>query len=87
MRGNLDRFKDVVHWWTIVTGDLPTPLEPSEEDREFLKQAFALLPPVPWDRQTWKVWTDAVKAETGRKGKNLFMPLRLALTGRRMGRN
>jgi glutamyl-tRNA synthetase len=30
---------------------------------------------------TWKAWTDAVKSATGRKGKALFMPLRLALTG------
>ena len=30
---------------------------------------------------TWKTWTDAVKAATGAKGKGLFMPLRLALTG------
>ncbi|HBQ32717.1 MAG TPA: glutamate--tRNA ligase, partial [Ochrobactrum anthropi] len=38
-----------------------------------------------WDHQTWKVWTEAVKAATGRKGKNLFMPLRLALTGQAHG--
>lgn len=85
VRGNLDRFKDVIHWWTIVSGDLPELPELSEEDREFLKRAFALLPPAPWDRQTWKVWTEAVKAETGRKGKNLFMPLRLTLTGQAHG--
>ena len=40
-----------------------------------------LLPPAPWDENTWPAWTNAVKTKTGRKGKELFMPLRLALTG------
>jgi glutamyl-tRNA synthetase len=43
------------------------------------------LPPEPWDHETWKAWTDRVKQESGRKGRALFMPLRLALTGRSSG--
>ena len=39
------------------------------------------LPAEPWDSTTWKTWTDALKTSSGRKGKQLFMPLRLALTG------
>ncbi|MBA8838631.1 glutamate--tRNA ligase [Ochrobactrum sp. RH2CCR150] len=85
VRGNLDRFGDVQHWWQIVTGDLPEAPELSDEDREFARAAFTLLPAGPWDQQTWKIWTDAVKSETGRKGKGLFMPLRLALTGQAHG--
>lgn len=85
VRGNLDRFNEAAHWWRIVEGDLPEAPDLSEEDREFVRAAFALLPPAPWSRETWKVWTDAVKAATGRKGKNLFMPLRLALTGQSHG--
>lgn len=85
VRGNLDRFKDVAHWWTIVDGELPETPDFSEEDRAFLREAFTLLPPAPWDHQTWKIWADSVKAATGRKGKNLFMPLRLALTGQAHG--
>ena len=53
----------------------------SGEDLEFLRTAFTLLPAEPWDGDTWRVWTNAVKAATGRKGRGLFMPLRLALTG------
>ncbi|WP_176074041.1 glutamate--tRNA ligase [Brucella intermedia] len=85
VRGNLDRFKDVAHWWAIVDGELPETPDFSEEDRAFLREAFTLLPPAPWDHQTWKIWADSVKAATGRKGKNLFMPLRLALTGQAHG--
>lgn len=85
VRGNLDRFKDAAHWWSIVDGELPETPAFSEEDRAFLREAFTLLPAAPWDHQTWKIWADSVKAATGRKGKNLFMPLRLALTGQAHG--
>ncbi|MCL7998192.1 glutamate--tRNA ligase [Brucella sp. 21LCYQ03] len=85
VRGNLERFNDAAHWWQIITGNLPEKPELSEEDQAFVKEAFTLLPAEPWDKQTWKVWTDAVKAATGRKGKTLFMPLRLALTGQLHG--
>jgi glutamyl-tRNA synthetase len=50
-------------------------------DRDFISAARGLLPPEPWDASTWKTWTEAVKAGTGRRGTELFMPLRLALTG------
>jgi glutamyl-tRNA synthetase len=29
----------------------------------------------------WKIWIQAIKEKTGRTGKALFMPLRVALTG------
>jgi len=55
------------------------------EEPEFLAIARDLLPPEPWDRRTWAQWTEALKARTMRKGKALFHPLRLALTGRDQG--
>lgn len=85
VRSNLDRLNDAAHWWQVVTGDLPERPELSDEDRAFVRDAFALLPSEPWDHSTWKTWTDAVKAATGRKGKGLFMPLRLAITGQAHG--
>ena len=44
-----------------------------------------VLPAEPWGESTWSEWTAAVKAKTGAKGKTLFHPLRLALTGREAG--
>ena len=81
VRPNLDVFDDVTTWWKIVNGTFT----PVIEDRGFAKVAAELLPPEPWDEQTWTVWTDAVKRRTARKGKALFRPLRLALTGREHG--
>jgi glutamyl-tRNA synthetase len=52
-----------------------------DEDAAFITEAMTLLPEGPFDRETWGVWTKAVKDATGRKGRGLFMPLRKALTG------
>jgi glutamyl-tRNA synthetase len=48
-------------------------------------QGAELLPPEPWDDSTWSAWTKAVSGSTGAKGRALFHPLRLALTGRDSG--
>ncbi len=81
VRGNLERFDDVAIWWNVVEG----PLEPLREDPAFLETAEALLPAEPWDHTVWSAWTTRIKAETSRKGRALFHPLRLALTGRENG--
>ncbi|NGN39578.1 glutamate--tRNA ligase [Mesorhizobium sp. CGMCC 1.15528] len=81
VRGNLEKLGDAVTWWRIVNQGPEEPVELSDKDREFVNQAFDMLPEEPWDGSTWKAWTGAVKEETKRKGKTLFMPLRLALTG------
>jgi len=77
VRPNLTRLDDIQEWWRVANG----PVEPIVEDAEFTAAAAQVMPPAPWNENTWKEWTEAVKAATGRKGKNLFMPLRKALTG------
>jgi glutamyl-tRNA synthetase len=81
VRGNLDMLADATAWWRIVREGRGEEPDFSDDDRAFLSQAFDLLPEEPWDSSTWKTWTNAVREATGRKGKALFMPIRLALTG------
>ena len=81
VRGNLAHFAEAAEWWGVVE-DAVIPII---EDADFLTRAAALLPPEPWDLDTWGVWTAALKQETGRKGRALFHPLRLALTARDSG--
>lgn len=85
VRGNLDKVRDAADWWKIVHYGPIDNVELSEDDREFVRSAFEYLPQEPWDNTTWKSWTDQVKDQTGRKGKQLFMPLRIALTARSSG--
>jgi glutamyl-tRNA synthetase len=81
VRTNLARVADAAEWWAVVEG----PVAPVIADAGLVTKATEALPPAPWDGATWKRWTDAVKAATGAKGRALFMPLRLALTGRDHG--
>ena len=81
VRANLHRLADAKDWYEVCFGEV-TPLI---EDPEFAQRAARLLPPEPWSEATWDAWTRAVRTDTGRKGKELFLPLRLALTGRPHG--
>jgi glutamyl-tRNA synthetase len=81
VRLNLTVFGDVRQWWRVVTG----PIEPRLESPELLSAAGELLPPEPWDAESWGRWTNLVKEATGAKGRALFHPLRIALTGREDG--
>lgn len=77
VRANLSRVADAVPWHDVCFGTV----SPIIDDSAFLAAATDLLPPEPWDNGTWPAWTGALKTATGRKGKALFRPLRLALTG------
>ncbi len=79
VRGNIEKLSDAKTWDDIIKQDLKPAI--AAEDKDFIAAARDCLPPEPWDANTWKLWTEAVKAATGRKGKQLFMPLRQALTG------
>ena len=81
VRGNLSAFLDVVGWWRVVEANIA----PVIGDAAFLAAARETLPEEPWDERTWANWINVLKEVTGRKGRPLFHPLRLALTGREDG--
>jgi glutamyl-tRNA synthetase len=80
-RGNIGKLADMAEWVEVCRGRVT----PVVEDAALLQSAAELLPPEPWNGATWSGWTASVKAATGRSGKGLFRPLRLALTGRDHG--
>ncbi len=83
VRGNLDRVSDAADWWQVVTGPID-PVELDADDRAFVAVAAQVAGEMAWDAP-WATLTAALKAQTGRKGKALFLPLRLALTGKAHG--
>lgn len=85
MRDNITTRADLAPWWALCRDGAQPVI--ADEDRDFVAQAMALLPEGGFDADTWGNWTAAVKEATGRKGKGLFMPLRLALTGQATGPN
>ncbi|GHF29221.1 glutamate--tRNA ligase 1 [Kordiimonas sediminis] len=78
VRPNLKKLSDVTEWTKIING----PVTPVIEDADHMAVCAELLPDGDLD---WGVWTAAIKDKTGVKGKGLFMPLRLALTGQAAG--
>ncbi|AFC74082.1 glutamate--tRNA ligase [Rickettsia montanensis] len=80
---NLQKLRDVKDWWEICH---QTPnVENLNLDKEYLKQAAELLPKGEITKDSWNIWTKEITNITGRKGKELFLPLRLALTARESG--
>lgn len=78
-KANIIKFSDVKIWADIADGKA-TPIV-ATDDKAFIATALSLLPTGDYDETTWGTWTKAIKAATDRKGKTLFMPLRLVLTG------
>lgn len=75
-RGNLNSINELNLWWNICYQEIT----PIEGDKEFLQKACNLLPTGEWDENTWGEWIEKIKQATGKSGKQLFVPLRLALT-------
>jgi len=80
IRHNIERLSDAADWWGVVTGPVEAASDP--EDAAFLAEAAGLAATLDWSADPWHALTAALKDTTGRKGKALFLPLRLALTGR-----
>ena len=76
VRANLTVLDDIRIWKNICRDEVL----PVMEDAAFTSAAADLLPPEPWNEDTFNAWLNQVKAQTGRKGKDLFHPIRKALT-------
>ena len=81
VRGNLASVSDAKIWWDVCH----SAITPVIEDADLCQAAMSLLPSDDITDETWKRWTKAVADQTGKKGRSLFMPLRLALTGQASG--
>ena len=84
LRGNVAHLAEVEDWLSALRGDLPAPDVPPE-DRAFLADAAEVAASLDWSADPWPALAAALKSATGRKGRALFHPLRLALTGRGSG--
>jgi glutamyl-tRNA synthetase len=82
IRPNLSTVAEAADWWQVVEGPVTATI--AEEDRDFLAEAARIAESLDWS-DPWPALTGALKAVTGRKGRALFLPLRLALTGREHG--
>ena len=84
LRANLEHLSDFAAWLDVVAGEIEPP-DLGHEERLLVKHAAAGAEKADWSAEPWKALADDVKAATGKKGRELFHPLRLALTGRDSG--
>jgi len=84
LRPNLSRLEEFEAWRAVVAGEIDPP-ELSHDERALVREAASTAEGLDWTNEPWRALTDALKSSTGLKGKALFMPLRLALTGREHG--
>ena len=84
LRGNLERLDDFASWLSVLHGDIEAP-ELGHDERLLLRDAASIAKKLDWSAEPWRALTDKLKRTTGKKGRDLFHPLRLALTGRESG--
>ena len=84
LRPNLVRLSDFPDWYAVIDGEIE-PAQLSHEERLFAKDAATVAGAIDWSAEPWKALTSQLKESSGRKGRELFHPLRLALTGRDSG--
>ncbi len=84
VRGNIASVAEADGWKAVFTGPIAAPAI-ADDDKAFLAVAADALGRIDFGHDAWSKLTSALKEQTGRKGKALFMPLRLALTGREHG--
>ena len=83
IRTNCTVVPDAANFIPVVYGDIDPIID--DEDRAFITTAASLLPETEFGEGAWSEWTKVLKAETDRKGRKLFMPLRKAITGMEHG--
>ena len=84
LRGNLERLGDFGQWLEVLHGDVDPP-ELGHDERLLVKDAAAIAEELDWSADPWRALADELKRSSGKKGRELFHPLRLALTGRESG--
>ena len=84
VKTNINTINEAQKWWNIVKDDKIN-IDLRQINRDFLKIAQETLPITPWNDKTWSIWTDEISQKTGLKGRELFLPLRIALTGENSG--
>ena len=84
VRPNLSTVAEAAEWMPVLAGEI-APVAIAEDDRDYLTRAAEVAREIEWAGDPWHALAQRLKVETGRKGRALFLPLRLALTGRDHG--
>ena len=82
-QNNIIFLDDVNNWSKIINSTID--LKKHDIPDSLINSAIESIPDDPFTYDTWDIWTKSINEKTGLKGRNLFMPLRLILTGKDKG--
>jgi len=82
-QNNIDFLKDIETWHDAIHCVIN--LSDFNFPNFLIEEAIENIPDEPFDYDTWDSWTKSLSIKTGLKGRQLFMPLRLILTGKDKG--
>jgi glutamyl-tRNA synthetase len=85
VRPNLERVGDFNGWMPVLHGEIEPP-DLGHDERALVREAAAIAQDIDWSSEPWKQLTGRFKEATGQKGRALFHPLRLAITGGKAAR-
>ena len=77
IKSNIRNINEYKEWYEIINGSIKV----ENLDQDFINLTESLLPLEPWDDSTWGDWIALIKKSSDKKGKDLFLPLRRAITG------
>lgn len=84
VRENLVRVGDFAEWMQVLNGEIDSP-DFADDEQAIVARAASIAAELDWSSEPWRELTETVKAATGQKGRALFHPLRVAITGRENG--
>lgn len=80
---NIEFLKDIEVWFKTINNIID--LKDYNIPEILINTAIENIPDEPFTYDTWDTWVKSISVKTGLKGKNLYMPLRLILTGKDKG--
>jgi glutamyl-tRNA synthetase len=84
VRPNIATVSEAAAWLQVTEHEInPPAVDPA--DRDYLLAAADAATETEWGEDPWHALTGTLKERTGRKGRGLFLPLRVALTGQEHG--
>lgn len=83
VKSNIEDFSDIDYWLSVIN-DKNLRNDIIKSEKLFFDIALKNLPQT-INVDTWSKWTKNISVQSGKKGKDLYMILRLALTGMNKG--
>ena len=82
-KNNIVFLKDIEIWFKTINNVID--IKDYEIPEILINSAIESIPDEPFTYETWDTWAKSISVKTGLTGKNLYMPLRLILTGKEKG--